>query len=295
MTEPLFKRISIVGVGLLGGSIGMAALERHLCEEVVGIGRTLTSLQEAERQGAISRGTVSLTDGIAGADLIILCTPVRRIIEILPEIVAAAPGGAIITDVGSTKATICQRGDDLTRGTEKYFIGSHPMAGSEKSGVRFARPRLFEESTCFVTRTAETNTEAFAKVTALWHALGSRIVVSRPERHDRLTAIISHLPHLAAVALIRAVQNFNEDRNLIRGIIGNGFRDTTRIAAGNTEMWEDICMDNLQEIAGARHVLEQSLAELMEACNPNSQCDKLHTMLEQAREFREFLDLRKEV
>lgn len=127
-----------------------------------------------------------------------------------------------------------------------------------------------------------------------WRSLGCRIVISRPDRHDRLTAIVSHLPHLAAVALVRAVESFNEDKNLIRGIIGNGFRDTTRIAAGNSEMWQDICMDNRQEIETARQALEASLQQLMQACNPASECDELHGMLDEARDFREFLGRRKE-
>lgn len=294
MTEPQFKQISIVGVGLLGGSLGMAALEQKIAREVVGIGRTQTGLQEAVRQGAITSGTTSFREGLKHADLIVLCTPVRNISDVLPEVVAAAQTGAIITDVGSTKASIVARGDEVTRGKGKFFVGSHPMAGSEKSGVRYSRPSLFEETTCFVTRSAETDFNAFSRVCRLWRALGCRLVVSRPERHDTLTAAVSHLPHLAAVALVRAVEKFNEDKNLIRGIIGNGFRDTTRIAAGNSDMWQDICMDNREEITTARAALEKSLNEIMEACQPSDDCDRLKKILEETREFREFLGLRKD-
>lgn len=289
MTERLFNRISIVGVGLLGGSLGMAALIRGLADEVVGVGRTQTGLQEAVRQGAISRGTTDPAEGVAGADLIVLCTPVRHIFSVMADVVAASKDGAIIADVGSTKASIVEKGDESTKGTGKFFVGCHPMAGSEKSGVRFSRPDLFEESTCFVTRSDETNDDAFAAVCELWRELGSRLVISRPERHDTLTAVVSHLPHLAAVALVKTVNSFNEDRNLIRGIIGNGFRDTTRIAAGNSEMWEDICVDNQEEISNVRVALEENLNELMAACKADGECDKLRKMLDDAREFREFL------
>ncbi len=294
MTKPLFKKISIIGVGLLGGSVGMAALDRKLCQEVVGIGRVQTGLQEAVRQGAISRGTTDMPGGLADADLIVLCTPVRHIFDILPEVVAAAKPGAIITDVGSTKVSIVSQGDAITRGSTKFFVGSHPMAGSEKTGVRYARSDMFESSTCFVTRTPETDNAAFAAVCGLWRALGSRLVISRPKRHDSLTATISHLPHLAAVALVRAVESINEDRNLIRGIIGNGFRDTTRIAAGGSEMWEDICVDNRAEIETARAALDASMNELMSACNSPESCDELRTILDQAREFREFLAVKRD-
>jgi prephenate dehydrogenase len=294
VTEPQFKQISIIGVGLLGGSLGMAALQHKLTQKVVGIGRTQTGLQEAIRQGAISTGTTDLREGVEEADLIVLCTPVRNIADVLPEVVASAPDGAVISDVGSTKASIVAQGDEVTRGTGKFFVGCHPMAGSEKSGVRYSRPNLFEDSTCFVTRSTETDSRAFSMVCSLWRGLGSRIVISRPERHDTLTAMVSHLPHLAAVALVRAVENFNEDKNLIRGIIGNGFRDTTRIAAGNSDMWQDICMDNRAEIGIARDALEKSLNEIMQACQPGLECDKLKNILEAAREFREFLGLRKD-
>lgn len=287
--ESLFHKISIIGVGLLGGSVGMAALKRGLCKEVIGIGRTQTSLQEAIRQDAISDGTTNLEEGLAGAELVIISTPVSHILDILPQVVAACDPGAIITDVGSTKATIVARGDEVTQGTGRFFVGSHPMAGSEKSGVQHGRASLFEGSTCFVTRTDQTDSAALAKVFRLWKFLGARLVISRPERHDALTAMVSHLPHLAAVALVRTVEQFNEDRNLIRGIIGNGFRDTTRIAGGSPEMWEDICTDNRSQIQQARTALERSLAELMAACEAEPQCNRLRKMLDEAREFREFL------
>jgi prephenate dehydrogenase len=292
--EPLFGKISIIGVGLLGGSVGMAALKRGLCNQVTGIGRTQTSLQEAIRQNAISDGTTDLAEGLAGADLVILSTPVNHIAQILPEVVAATPAGAIITDVGSTKATIVARGDEVTRGTGRYFVGCHPMAGSEKSGVSNGRANLFESTTCFVTRSPETDAAALGRVSMLWRLLGARLVISRPERHDRLTAMISHLPHLAAVALVRTVEKFNEDRNLIRGIIGNGFRDTTRVAGGSPEMWQDICTDNRTQIHQARAALEQSLNELMTACDAAPDCQKLREFLSEAREFRDFLVTRAE-
>lgn len=285
----LFNKISIVGVGLLGGSVGMAALKRGLCQEVVGVGRTSTSLQEAQRHGAISFGTTNLQEGVADADLVILCTPVNHIAQTLPEVVEAAREGAIITDVGSTKNTIVTRGDEITRGTGRYFVGSHPMAGSEKSGVSHGSASLFEGSTCFITRTPETDLTALSRVFRLWKLLGAKLVISRPERHDALTSLVSHLPHLAAVALVRTVDAFHEDRNLIRGIIGNGFRDTTRVAGGSPDMWDDICTDNRENIRRAQAGLEKALEELMEACSAEPECGRLRTMLAQARDFRDFL------
>lgn len=287
--EPAFQKITIVGVGLLGGSLGMAALQRGISKNIVGVGRTPTALQEALRQGAITHGTTDLTEGLANADLVVLCTPVKHIAEILPDVIAATPKGAIITDVGSTKATIVTRADQLTRTSGHHFVGSHPMAGSEKSGVSHARANLFDRSTCFITRSPHTNSTALARVALLWRQLGANLVFTRPERHDTLTGLVSHLPHLAAVALIRTVDQFNEDRNLIRGIIGNGFRDTTRIAGGNPDMWQDICTDNHDNIKEACAGLEKSLTEIIAACEKETTCESLHQILSQAREFREFL------
>jgi prephenate dehydrogenase len=163
------------------------------------------------------------------------------------------------------------------------------MAGSEKTGVRAAKANLFNESTCFVTRTAQTPSDAFVSVSQFWQALNARLVIARPDRHDRLVASISHLPHIAAVALVRAVESFNEDKNLVKGIIGNGFRDATRIAAGDVRMWEDICSDNRGEINRARAALEKSLTEILEACKPDT-CSELGNLLQDARDYREFLD-----
>jgi len=290
VSDPLFNRIAIVGVGLLGGSLGLAARKHNLCQEIVGVGRSAASLEEARRLEVIDRSTQNAAEAIAESDLVVLCTPVRHIVEVLPQLVSHARPGTIFTDVGSTKASIVRVGEEAASSNGIHFVGSHPMAGSEKSGVRYARAELYKDSTCFVTKTATTNLNAFRKVCALWQALDARIVVARPERHDRLVASISHLPHLMAVALVRALDKFSEDKNLIKGIIGNGFRDTTRIACGDTRMWEDICTDNHEEISRSREALEQSLAEIMDACACKSDTDRLREVLDEACEYRVFLD-----
>jgi prephenate dehydrogenase len=291
VSSPLFKRVAILGVGLLGGSLGMAARKRNLCEEVVGIGRTPAALEEARRLEAIDRSTLDPAKAIAESDLVVLCTPVRHIVSVLPRMIGFARAGTVFTDVGSTKKSIVEIGEAAAAKAGCFFVGSHPMAGSEKSGVRYARENLYEDSTCFVTKTTTTNMEAFARVCRLWDAFGARIVIARPERHDRLVASISHLPHLVAVALVRAIEQFNEDKNLIKGIIGNGFRDTTRIACGDARMWEDICSDNREEICQSRKALENALDELVAACGIDG-TGQLRAMLDDASDYRGFLDSR---
>ncbi len=285
-----FDRIAIFGVGLLGGSLGLAAKERGLCREAVGTGRSQSALEEAVRLETIDRYEVDPAAAAAEADLIVLCTPVRHILDALPAIMAAAKPGAVVTDVGSTKASIVRTGEGAQREGGAFFVGSHPMAGSEKTGVRHARSNLYAGATCFVAKSPSTNSEAFGKVCAFWEALDSRIVIARPERHDELVAKVSHLPHLVAVALMHVVEECAEDKNLIKGIIGNGFRDMTRIAGGDSRMWEDICGENVAAIAEARRCFETALAKVMDAAAAGG--EGLRETLEDAREGREFLESR---
>lgn len=286
----LFDRITIVGVGLLGGSLGLAARERRLCREVIGFGRSQAALEEALRLEAIDRYDMNLESSVAEADLVVLCTPVRHILETLPAVMAAAKPGAIITDVGSTKTSIVQAGEAAQREGGAVFVGSHPMAGSEKSGVRYARPDLFAEATCFVTKTGTTDQKAFGRICLLWQALHSRIVVARPERHDSLVAKVSHLPHLLAVALMAAIEECAEDKNLVKGIIGNGFRDMTRLAGGDSRMWVDICGENVAAIQEARRCFETALARVMDTAASGG--EPLRDLLEETNDARQSLEQR---
>jgi prephenate dehydrogenase len=209
----------------------------------------------------------------------------------LPEVMAAVKPGAVVTDVGSTKCSIVALGEKEGAQRGRVFIGSHPMAGSEKSGVRFAREDLFEGATCFVTKTHQSDLSAFARVGEFWRALEARLVVLRPARHDELAALASHLPHVVAVALVSAIAASGEDKNLVKGIVGGGFRDTTRIAAGNTEMWDDICSDNNAAIQRAEKLMAQGVAAVL-AAQQAGDSEALRRILRDAAEYREFLDNR---
>lgn len=290
MGDYAFRELAIVGVGLLGGSLGLACKETKLCEKIVGIGRSQEHLDDALAVGAVDTVTTDLVKGVSRADLIVLCTPVRHIVSIIPQVMRAAKHGAIVTDVGSTKGSITAAGEAVTPRRGGRFVGSHPMAGSEHSGVRHARPNLFAGSTCFVTKTPRTDLAAFARICRFWQELDSRVVIVRPDRHDRLVALISHLPHLLAVALVRAVDASGEDRNLIRGIIGNGFRDTTRIAHGHPALWRDIFSENRSEIGRVTELLRNALDDLMAGMEAPE--ERLEPLLEQASQYRGFLDHR---
>ncbi|MEI7634456.1 MAG: prephenate dehydrogenase [bacterium] len=288
MSGTLFNNVAVIGVGLLGGSLALALKEKKLCGRVTGIGRSQTRLDEAKRMGAIDKATTRLSSGIADADLIVICTPVQHIISVLPDVIRHARAGALITEVGSTKTGIVRTGEAVAARSRAFFVGSHPMAGTEKIGVQYAQPDLFKGANCFVTKTPATNMSAFVRVCDLWRALDMRIVISRPERHDRLVALVSHLPHLVSVALVNAIDGFQEDKNLIKGIIGNGFRDTTRIAHGNAAMWEEISAENTDEIGATHAAFNKALEEIMTAASSDKR--KLKTLFEAASNYREFFD-----
>ena len=256
-SRPTWDTIAILGVGLIGGSIGLALKQRALCRQVVGIGRRPTTLQAAKRRGAIDRGTVDLARGVADASLIIVCTPVEQVVEYVERVRAVCRPDAIITDVGSTKARIVEAldssaelpaGSSSTGASGARFVGSHPMAGSEKTGVQHASADLFDKRTVIVTPGPTSRAADVRRVSRLWRSLGGRIVQMEPHAHDAAVASISHLPHVVSAALAAASPREH------LGLIAGGWRDTTRVAAGDPELWRQILLDN-------RHELLQSLAK----------------------------------
>src|SRR5262245_19610456 len=224
------RTLTIVGVGLIGGSVGLAAKRRGLAERVLGAGRQRASLDRALALGAIDEGLLDLSAAVHRADLAVFCTPVDGIAA---QVLAAAPGcaaGTLLTDAGSTKAAIV-RGVEGRLPDGVAFVGSHPLAGSEKRGPEHADPDLFLGRLAVVTQTPRTDPAALERTAAFWRALGSRVRVMSPEEHDRALALTSHLPHLMAAALAGVLPP--ELHELTAG----GFRDTTRVAAGEPSLW----------------------------------------------------------
>ncbi|MFO0902744.1 MAG: prephenate dehydrogenase/arogenate dehydrogenase family protein [Pirellulales bacterium] len=251
-----WNTVAILGVGLLGGSLGLGLLERRLARRVIGIGRRVSTLRAARRRGAVTETTTDLASGVAEADLVVVCTPVSLVAQQVAEVRRHCPAGALITDVGSTKGSIVaavesQRDRDL-RGT---FVGSHPMAGSEKTGVKFAAADLFVGRAVIVTPTPRTPTAAVLKTVQLWRSLGAKTTKMAAEEHDEAVAAISHLPHLAASALAASTP---------RGrlpLVGGGWLDTTRVAAGDVELWRQIFEDNRGRIVERLDQFMNTLAE----------------------------------
>jgi len=256
----VIQRLAIVGVGLLGGSVAKAVRARGAAREIVGVGRDLTRLQPAVADGAVDRITTNLAEGVRGADVVILGATVLANDALLPAVWAAVPPGACITDVGSTKRSIVREAERLAaeRG-DVHFVGSHPMAGAEKSGYAVARADLFERATVVVTPTKQGADAATGTVTGLWRTLGARVVVWDAEAHDRAVAAISHLPHVVAWALVDAVDRYEP---AALDIVAGGFRDTTRIAAADPTVWREILLANRDEVAVSLGAFREALADL---------------------------------
>ena len=255
----MIRRLCVVGPGLLGGSIAMSARARRLAGEIVAVGRREASVAAALRAGAVDRATTDLAAGLRGADFCVLATPVAVLESQLHEVWAAADASVLITDVGSTKGRIVATAERLATGRPLAFVGSHPMAGSERAGFAEARADLFEGATVIVTPTERTAGPALARVREFWEALGARVTELDPVTHDRAVAAVSHLPHLVADALVDAVLRMDP---AFLDVAARGFRDTTRIAASSPPVWREIFQDNRAALAEAVAAFRKSLDHL---------------------------------
>lgn len=245
----LFRKITIVGVGLLGGSIGQAARRRKLVPAggIAGFVRRTASLKECEEAGAVDFATTDLLAAVWDADLVILCTPLAQMRSRVREMLPALKLGAIVTDVGSVKANVVRELEPLVAGAGASFVGSHPMAGAEKTGVSAAHADLFRDAVCVVTPTRKSKPASVRKVEKFWRFLGARTLQLPPERHDLFVSRSSHLPHVVAAALAGYVLSPTQPKQQA-ALCANGFRDTTRIASGSPEMWRDIALANGENI-----------------------------------------------
>ena len=258
----MIQELAIVGVGLLGGSVAKAARASGLARRVVGVGRDTSRLRPALEDGTLDAATTDLDMGVREADFVLLAAPVLAIEGLLERVWRAAPEGTVITDVGSTKRNIVRAAERLADARPLTFVGSHPLAGSEQSGYRAARADLFRGATVVVTPTDRTELAALKRTTEFWEALGARVSSLDPETHDRAVAAISHLPHLIACALVDGAGRVEPSA---LDLAARGFRDTTRIAAGDPEMWTEIFLANRDALSASVEGFQQALADLQRA------------------------------
>lgn len=259
-----WNKITLVGVGLLGGSLGLALRRRKLAKEIAGYVRREASIKECERAGATDFASTDLLAAVSDADLIVLCTPLAQMRSLVKQMLPALKHGAIVTDVGSVKGSVVKDVEALIAKAGAYFVGSHPMAGGEKQGVLAARADLFECAICVVTPTKHTNPTALRKVEQLWKDVDARLLRTTPDAHDALVSRSSHLPHLMAAVLANLVLDpkLPKEQALL---CATGFRDTTRIASGSPEMWRDIAMTNSKHLARALDSLVSELGKFRSA------------------------------
>lgn len=240
---PLIHRLAVIGVGLIGGSLARILREKGEVGEIVGIGRGEENLRKAVELGVIDRYFLDPVEGVAGADVVFLATPVCSIPAITAEIASHLAPGCVVTDGGSVKEEIVSACEPLMP-SGVHFVGGHPIAGTEHSGVEASFSTLYAGKRCIVTPTSRTDREALEKVIRMWETAGSEVVVMDTVKHDRVVAAISHLPHMVAYALVNAVEGYDRFEESILRYSAGGFRDFTRIASSDPAMWRDIALMN---------------------------------------------------
>ncbi len=252
------NKVTIVGVGLIGGSIGLDIRAKRLAKEVVGLGRRKSSVKKALEMGTITKGTLNIGEGVRDADLVIMATPVLSIPKLVKKMAPYLKRGCLITDVGSVKEGLIRDIERvLPKGVE--FIGGHPMAGSEQRGVAKARRGLFKDSICFITRSRRTPLSSLREIVSFWKALGAMVVTLSPAAHDMIVSEISHLPHMIIFALLSGVEPGSLK------FASTGFKDTTRIAASEANIWKDIGIANKREILKSIAKFNRSLGKIERA------------------------------
>jgi prephenate dehydrogenase len=274
--------IAVIGVGLMGGSLGMAARERAGVDEVLGVSRRRESLELALERGAVTGACASVEEAAAAADLVFVCTPVRLVAEHVRAALAAAPEGAVVSDVGSTKGPL-MRG--LTPAQQARVVGGHPLCGSETAGVANARASLYDGATYFLTPGAHVDPGAYQRLYDFVSAIGARPVAVDAEEHDHVMAVVSHLPHVLANILMTQAGTNPGSRDALLSA-GPSFRDLTRIAGSNRRVWTDIFLENRAALLAALASFQDGLQEVVAALAA-SDAGRLGDAIERAAEHRQ--------
>lgn len=277
-----FHKVTILGVGLIGASFALAMKKNNLCTSITGFGRQRENLQRAQEMGIIDSFEQDASDACREADLIVYATPVGSFLDIARQTVPFYKKGALVTDVGSVKGT-------LVRDMENFmpegisFVGGHPIAGSDRSGIDSASADLFSGAKCILTPTAKTDKESLSVVTNIWETFGSIVKLIGAEEHDRMYAAVSHLPHFIAYEIVNTVADIDSS---YLNFSGKGFFDTTRIASSHPELWRDICILNRENLLEAIEVFQQNLKRVSQYLSAHDS-EALEEDFKRARKLRE--------
>jgi len=279
-----FNKVAILGVGLLGASFSLAAKKKGICSQVTGFGRSRENLVRAKSMGIIDVVSADPASACSDADLVLLAAPAGSFVELVKQACPAFKKGAIVTDVGSVKGDLVLELERLMP-PGVHFIGSHPIAGSDRSGIDSAHADLFCDALCIVTPTERSDPRSLKSVMDLWSSLGSKVMAMGPAQHDRVYAAVSHLPHLIAYAMVNTVSDI--DKSYL-SYCGQGFRDMTRIAASSPDIWTDISLLNRQNLIEMIDLFRENLNR-MEAQLKTAEADGLRQELLRAKTARESL------
>lgn len=283
------KRLAIVGLGLMGGALGLAVRRRGLPWTVAAFARRPETRALALRMEAAHEVFATPEQAVRNADFVVFSLPVLAIPALAVQCRAELKPGAVVTDVASTKAELVATLDDVFKGLPVGYAGSHPICGSEQTGLEAARPDLYEEARVVVTPGLTSGGAAVERITAFWSDLGARVSVMEPAQHDRIIARTSHLPHLVAAMLVDSIHAAEGD--LAADFCGGGFRDTTRIAAGSEDIWHDIVKTNRAAVGQALDDFEKVLHRVKEMVQ-RGELEKLREFLAEARAKRFAFGLR---
>lgn len=283
-TAPLFKKIVIFGVGLIGGSFALALRKAHAVETVVGFGRSENTLAQAKQLGVIHRIGKDVTAEVCDADLVLFATPVGQMAELMARIAPHVGSRTLITDGGSTKSDVVREAYAQFGNKVAQFVPSHPIAGAEQSGAAAARADLFQWKKVVLTPLPENKPESVARVRKAWEMCGAMVSELTPSQHDEIFAAVSHLPHLLSFALVHELAQ-RDNRDLLLSFAASGFRDFTRIAASSPEMWRDICLANREALLKELNIYIAELNRIGSALSAGDAA-QLEKTFRDARELR---------
>jgi len=281
----MFNRITILGVGLLGASFALALKKNGLCSTITGCGRNRGNLQKAKERNIIDSFEQDPVAACRDSDLIMLSAPAGSFARLAKAIAPVLKKGAVLTDVGSVKGKLVREIEKMMP-KDVHYIGGHPIAGSDRSGIDSASAELFRNTRCVITPTENSDPSALDKIQNLWKALGSEIIILNPEEHDRIYASVSHLPHLIAYAMVNTVADM--DRSYL-DFSGKGFMDSTRIACSSEELWNDICLLNRDNIVEVLAVFQKKL-DMLDQYLKAGDSDSLKAEFRKARILRKNID-----
>ena len=260
----MINRLCIIGVGLIGGSLARDLKREKLVGEVVGSSRNASNLKRAVELGVVDRYDTDIAAAVIGADMVVVAVPLGAMAEVFGALESNLDSGAVVTDVGSAKGSVLKAAADAFGAVPDFLVPAHPIAGTEHSGVEASMEGLFRDRMVIITPAAQTRADALEKVKSMWQATGAKITEMSPLHHDEVLAATSHLPHMLAYTLVDVLGRMEERVEIFRYAAG-GFRDFTRIASSDPQMWHDICLANRDALVHALEHFSDDLGEAIDA------------------------------